>query len=651
MVVVRVALRLRFTKVPGVQGERVFRDTMTVTDPHDHGYQDIGAIVEKKLRFMDVPPCDFTVFHKDSKTGDTVVVDDAYLCELLEGLVEEATTTMTAAAAASPTGAAVALGTNGGFPRSANDDDDDDSIVEKAVSFDVEVGRERPTDNPLQAGGNKGGVVLPLTSEALEAHASDGVRVGIASLTCPPKYPNFFIRVVVIAIRFKAPKPNMSVCEIDFCDAEDAQQQITSVTFDAVVQKAVRDNLRSDRRQVVELRNIYLRVKNETDRRFQTNKHALLIRMDRGSRIEVVQVLPVPIALRSEQVVSVRENLLASGLVNLSDLAGFRDSHDTRMGPSIQNVHSAIGSSSSSSSGQSGARRTMLSFTSSISSGNMSVSGVVPSQMGEQVKRQQAQFLSKRVREEPLPWEPDTPQVTLKDVRLRDAIVEQQAVQEEVKKDRIRRRKEVNQACIICGINCEDESTLRLVEDLLKNSSRNMGRHTPTMAELRHALSDRRRTKDGKPRNRLVCSEHFVDLRTRTVHVVHCRCVHLCSGYQKGSELEDVVFCDLPMQMCELCGMPGASVSCYHPDCHENYHTVCALFSGGYVNFGKKDPYLPCPACPRHTQVVVKTSKDTPVVSCGRLDSSAWWEEDEVVFDSRVVEDTDLRDPDENDGV
>ncbi|ORC92207.1 uncharacterized protein TM35_000044210 [Trypanosoma theileri] len=655
MVVVRLALRLRFKKVPGVQGERVFRDTMTFTDPHDHGYDSISTIVEKKLRFMDAPPCDFTVFHTDVKTGDTLVVDDAYLCELLVSLMEDATNSVNTSMNGHILGMTSSdMHTTGIMKNDEddNDNDDDEPIVEKGVSFDIEVGREKPIDlnNNNQS---KGNMIIPLTSDALQAHTTDSVYVPISDITCPPKYPNFFIRGVVIAIRFKTPKPNLSVCEIDFCDLENKQQQITSMTFDEAVQKAIRENLRSDRKQVVELRNVYVRVKNDIDRRFQTNLHPFLIRMDRGSRMEVVQVLPVPIALRCEQqVITVREGLKPAGIVNLGDLAALRDSQDVNMSPTIPKVHSTPGSSSSSSI-HSGAKRTMFSFgsgTSLGSGGGVPISGVVPSQLGEQIRRQQSQFLSKRNREEPIHWEPDTPHITQKDVRMRDAIVEQQKVHEEDKKERIRRRKEVSQVCIICGINCEDESTLCVVKDLLKNNNRNMGRYIPSMNELRYALSDRRLTKNGKKRNRLICSTNFVDLRTRSVHVVHCRCVHLCSGYQKGSELEDVVFCDLPMQMCNLCGMPGASVSCYHPDCNEMYHTICALFSDGYVNFGKKDPYLPCPACPRHTQVIVETPNGIPVV-CGKQNTSAWWEEDEVVFDSRVVEDTDLRDPDENDGA
>ncbi|ESL08684.1 hypothetical protein TRSC58_03610 [Trypanosoma rangeli SC58] len=372
--------------------------------------------------------------------------------------------------------------------------------------------------------------------------------------------------------------------------------------------------------------------------------------MDRGSRMEVVQVLPLPVALRSEQVVTVRENLQRTGIVNLSDLAFASEPYNVQPSPNAPKVHSSLGSSSSSSSSMhSGARRTMLSLSSGVSSSAMPVSGVVPSQLGKQIERQQAQFLAKRGREDPVQWEPDIIRVTAKDVRMRDSIMEHEVFQEENKKDRIRRRKEVSQTCIICGVNCEDEGTLRVVKDLLKNSTRNMGRHIPTMAELRHALSDLRRARDGKSQQRLTCAQHFVDLRTHSVHVVHCRCAHLCTSYQRGAELEDVVFCELPMQTCELCGMPGASVACYHPDCHEKYHTVCALFSGGYVNFGKKDPYLPCPACPRHTQVIVTTSGKAPLLN-GRS-TSCWWEEDKVVFDSRVVEDTDLRDPDENEGA
>jgi hypothetical protein len=129
---------------------------------------------------------------------------------------------------------------------------------------------------------------------------------------------------------------------------------------------------------------------------------------------------------------------------------------------------------------------------------------------------------------------------------------------------------------------------------------------------------------------------------------VHPRCAHLCSAYQSGTELEDIAECELDMNVCALCGMPGACVACYHPQCKEVYHVVCALYSGGYVNFGQRDPFLPCPACPRHTQVPMSKKRREVGSNVLHVDHSCW--EDGVAFDSRVVESTDLRDPDENDG-
>ncbi|KAH8614245.1 hypothetical protein ERJ75_000775900 [Trypanosoma vivax] len=627
MVVTRVELRLRFTKMPGVEGERVFHDSLTMSDPHDCGFHDIGSVVERKLQFMEIPHCAFTVFHRDAKSGDMVVVDDAYLIGLLESIM-----------ASEAAGNNSASHHNGGVG-------EEEIVVPGMLSFDVQVGRARLVDHRSVNNANN---VAPLTSEALQALAGDGPHVPIGALTCPPRIPQFFVRGVVIAVRFKNPKPGLSVCEIDLCEPEDTKQQITSVTFDAEVQKAVQECLRGDRKQVVELRNIYIRVKNDVDRRFQTNTHPLLIRMDRGSRIEVVRLLAVPLALRSEPVVTVRENLRPAGIVSLSDLAALGE---VRQSPTASQNRTQSGTSSSTSSSlHSGARRTMLSLANTALKSAPPVAGVVPSQVGEMLKQQQKAFLSKRAHEEHLPWEPDTIHVTSRDVKLRDAIVKQHAMKEEDRKDRIRRRKEVSQVCIVCGVNCEDEKSLSMVTDLLKNNSHNMGRHIPSMADIRLMLSDRRLTKDGKSRNRLVCAQHFVSATTRTLHVVHCRCAHLCSSYQKGTDLEDVVALELPMQVCHLCGMPGASVACYHPDCREVYHTICALFSDGYVNFGKKDPYLPCPACPRHTQVIVSTSDAVPPIPTKSREPE-WWEEDEVAFDSRVVEETDLRDPDENGGA
>ncbi|SCU64358.1 uncharacterized protein TEOVI_000009000 [Trypanosoma equiperdum] len=653
-VTARVTVSLRFTGVPGIQGQRVFRDTLSVTHPYDNSYDRIRDVVNEKLKFMKAPLCDFTVFHKDNKTNDVVVVDNAYFAELVRDLVGKALA-LGGTRPASIAEGVYKLGETRDFRRnevlggSFDYEEEGEEVVSLSgvLSFDVEVTNEKTV---VAKPSLNSGTVVPLTTEALRAHVSDGVHVAIGSLVCPPKHPNVFIRAAVIGIHFKQLNSGQSLCRLDLCEPEDVRQQITAVTFDASVQKAIRDNLKGGGREVVELRNAYIRKKNETDIRYQVNMHPLIIGMNSCSRIEVVRLLPAPVALNPENVVTMRENLRPTGIINFGGpaVSSEKPVNSSLSQPMRQNA-SATGSSSSSSV-QSGPRKTMLSLNSAASNTITPISGVVPSHLGEEMRRQQANFLSKRTREEPLPKEPDTIHVSVKDVRMRDMIVAQYAVREEETKNRIRRRKEVNQTCIICGVNCEDESTLTLVADLLKNNSENRGRRIPSMAELRWALCDRRQTKSGQVGNRLVCAQYFVDTRTNSLHVVHCRCAHLCTGYQRGRDLEDIVALELPMQTCTLCGMPGASVFCYHPDCREMYHTICALFCFGYVNFGKKDPHLPCPARPKHTQVKHLLPDEAGPVTYAQS-NSAWWEEDKVVFDSSIVETTDLRDPDENEGA
>lgn len=537
--------------------------------------------------------------------------------------------------------------------------------------------------------------------------ATTDVLVTVDGLTCPPQLPNFFLRCVPIDMRFKMPKAGLIIGEIDFCDVADPRQMITGVTFDASVQREVKESLRCDGRQVVELRRVYARRKNEMDARYATNAHPLLLRIDRGSRLEVVQVLPVPITARAPvvsaganlvdyygggggggNVISVRDNMNGGGVVELTDLTRSR-------GGGIPSIGGGGGSDfmfptgypggtglSSSSSGSTAARRT----TFTLGSGNSGsaamataagVSGVVPSGHGHHLRQQQQEMLSQAQRllqrhhqMNALPFEPGVIPVSARDVRAREALIEQHANRELVRKERVRRKLEVSAACILCGLDLSpggEEACAAQVRHLLGANKRNRGAHVPTVEELRDALADRRPLRErgssnggstpGAPRRRptrLTCAETFVDLDTHTRRVVHCRCAHLCTAYQNGGDLDDHARCELPMQECSLCGLPGAFVSCYHPDCREMYHAVCALYCGGYVNFGKKDPFLPCPACPRHTQVILTYGGNNKSSGKQRGDvrhvDDSCWADGDIAFDSRVVAEGDLRDPDENGG-
>ncbi|KAG5466298.1 hypothetical protein LSCM4_01444 [Leishmania orientalis] len=737
---IRVGLRLRFVKLPHIEGERVFRDIMSFAEPEDRSYDDLRALVEAKISFMELGNSDFTVFHTEERTGDRIVVDNAYFYALLRQWARRgarewrspkrpAVPKMAGLALLGDTPLSLAYpeyedrrrsSSMPAVPKSdkSSDDshaEDDEGPPDMLECFEIELHSGKPAaaattaavpslvpctstaapspvqcaaltrenlarlceGDPAKLGASALHPALDTTlgkqvaeidprKAAPNSHLpgpNPEILVRVRELTCPPGHLEFYLRCILLAVRFKTPKPGMTVAELDLGDAEDVTQAITAVTFDEVVHKAIRDHLRGDRRQVVELRQVYVRRKSDVDVRYQTNAHPLLLRLDRSSKVEVVRILATPAPLPGcGAIVTVREHLESAGVVDVSQLMGQpqqqRLYHFPGGATSSENGVSLTGASSgayppvwSSSSSSSGPRRTT--FTLCSSSGNAGasttpVSGVVPSSFGQELRCRQEALLRLKRPVDATPMEPGVAIVTARDVREREPLVEQHANREEQRKVRIRRKVEVSTQCLLCGLDCSDEAAcMAVVRHQLTKSLRNRGTHVPSFEQVKRDLSDRRRVPGGKGPTRLVCAHTFVNSTTRSVHIVHPRCAHLCSAYQNGSELEDIVECDLSMNVCTLCGMPGACVACYHPRCTEMFHIVCALYSGGYVNFGQRDPFLPCPACPRHTQVAVSKVKpgESNVL---HVDHSCW--EDGVAFDSRVVECTDLRDPDENDG-
>lgn len=653
-----LSIRLCFVKLPQTREPRIFRDRMLLRDAEEKSYQDLSDLIEKKLSFMEIPPSDFTVLYREDG-GDRVVVDHAYFFELSQRWCRLADL--------SPS-----VPLHEGQLLETDDLSDSEGTTSIDVSFDIEVNNIRCGGNPSGSAAAVTPTCAPLTAANLAALAnqpspaatvaaplpptrSAGQWVGIGALSCPPQ-TNFFLHCVLIDIRFKNPKPDLTVTELELVDAKDPKQQITAVTFDPGVQKEVKVSLRPDGRQVLEIRNVYVRRKTELDQRYATNQHPLLLRIDRGSKLEVVQVLPVPVhsntvalpsaggtatcprpCMTTGGVITVRQTMRSGGIVDLSDLTGIRARGGT--GSGVDPTYLLSSSSSS------GPRRTTFSFTSATAS--TAIAGVVPSSHGQYLRAQQAAFVNRPTAEQDIPVEPGLITVTARDVRAREDTVYQHASNQETRKERIRRRVETSASCLLCGLDCDDvEATTRVVRRLLEASTRNRGACIPTVEQLRNDLSDRRPSVPGGRPTRLVTQATFVNMTTRTVHPLHCRCAHLCTSYQNGKDLEDIAWIDLHMQMCSLCGMSGACVSCYHPDCNEMYHVVCALYSGGYVNFGKRDPYLPCPACPRHTQVLISRKRREETVI--HVDESCW--QDDIAFDSRVVSATDLRDPDENGG-
>lgn len=572
---ISVDVRIRFVRLPDLDADRIFRDTMVISDPEGHNLDDFTSLIDKKIAFMEYPPCDYTVLFKESN-GDTVVVDHSYYTQLLMNW----------------------------FNLSATHSE----TPKLFFSVDVEIHKTQ-TKRFLQDDS-----VSPLTAENLAklAATSNGARepvapvqekpletqISISSLTCPPSVSNFSLRGVVIDIRMKSSKSGVQVVEFDLSDPAVPTNQITAVSFDATVRKAIKDQLKADKRQLVELHRVYVRRKNEVDVHYQTNNHLLLLRLDKYSRIEIVQILTVPLKLVPDEVITVRQNLIPNGFIDVGTLSG------------LQKLNSRSSSNSLVSS--------QVKLVSSGSAAQIKAHTEPPKQ--------------------PVPHDHD---IVKRNVDSREDLVYGHAAKEEARKMRIRRKLEASNQCILCGLNTDDEEqTLSITRRLLAANWRSKIQ-IPTIEAIRGALSDNR----PKRIKRLYTAATFVNMTTKTVHHVHCRCAHICTRYQRGSSIEDIVYYEMESSVCSLCGFAGAIVSCYHPDCTEQYHAICALFCGGYVNFGKKDPYMPCPACPKHTQVVLGSSSDAPVL---HDDPSCW--DDQIGFDSRVVESTDLRDPDENGG-
>ncbi|EPY24904.1 hypothetical protein STCU_06946 [Strigomonas culicis] len=689
-----VALRLCFVKLPTLSEERIFRATLEFSDPESCSYQDLAAIIENKLIFMEVHNGmdTVTVFFKEAN-GDRVVVDDCYFAHLVRQWAR-------AAARQGRRGSSSESGSVDREPRIAAVSASFEIEVTKSTSFSnlssspppqVATGqppprgvlsgpRQQPTkaSTPLPLtienlsklpiaslpvaaatlahGDGRGGAIGELRdAPAAPAPVASEANIRIGALTCPPRHSPFFLRCVILAIRFKTPKPGLTVAELDLGDREaPTTERITAVTFDEQVQRAIRQNLRSDLRQVVEIRHCLVRHKSEVEKRFQTNAHPLLLRLDRSCNIEVVQLLAAPLVLlpdRASAIVTVRDRTQPVGVLDLSDMASLGRPRDG-------GATAVVGSSSSSS----GPARTVF----SLSGGALRPKAGPPSSHGAAAAaqpqtaaslgmhlqhQQQAILAAARGTAEAAPHEHGLPSVTAQDVTRREPLVEQQANRAEIQKQRIRHRSELSMECFLCGLNVEAAAPcMERVRYLLGRNARRAGLPVPTLEELREALTDPRtpaRAGSKRPQARLYCETHFVRKSTRTLHVVHPRCAHLCTDYQEGKPMEDMDGFRLAMNVCALCGGEGACVRCYHPDCNEQFHVVCALFSGGYVNFGKKDPYRPCPACPRHTLVsmdnehILGADGDLPR---GGKNENLWAED--IVFDSNEVGEMDLRDPD-----
>jgi hypothetical protein len=233
---------------------------------------------------------------------------------------------------------------------------------------------------------------------------------------------------------------------------------------------------------------------------------------------------------------------------------------------------------------------------------------------------------------------------TQNDIKTRDRHNNETAAADEIEDDRRRRKRAPDDnTCLLCKVNLDCVVSIRaLFARLLKLKRRVNNRITDDefLPDIPTMLSTLCEQRDGwEPR--LMTHHVFVEPNvTRKLWRAHVRCVHICETYQQ----ENDIFGAFMLQAhCCGCGEEGATVKCYHPTCDEWFHSSCALFSRGWVDFGEHDPVNPVAACPRHAGVHTAPALPEKRKTKRRQETQ---EDDDVVFDSRVALD-DLRDPDE----
>lgn len=227
-------------------------------------------------------------------------------------------------------------------------------------------------------------------------------------------------------------------------------------------------------------------------------------------------------------------------------------------------------------------------------------------------------------------------EVSLADAR--DDYISLKTAEYEADAERMKKklRRELTDKCFICEMDLEDDADIAKLYSRLQKFARKVP--MPTPERVRELMADRRTQLPDFVEDRFYCTTTFVNTTTKRLHRVHCRCAHVCTEYQRGDDLRTIVAMAFAND-CALCGEGGACMRCTNPECEEWYHTTCAIFSNGYVNFDIRDPYLPRPACPRHTN---------PNPSANRTIRLAWVPHSGgEAFDSAVVDRYDLRDPDD----
>lgn len=100
----------------------------------------------------------------------------------------------------------------------------------------------------------------------------------------------------------------------------------------------------------------------------------------------------------------------------------------------------------------------------------------------------------------------------------------------------------------------------------------------------------------------LVREDTFLD-SDRKPFFVHEQCALVTWSWQKERDDMPTIVFEATRTRCELCGDFGATCSCAYSECPRAYHSSCALFSEGHVDWGLQPKLRKVPACPRHREM------------------------------------------------
>ena len=603
---VRVEFALK--DIPGL-GSRTFVDTLRLQPSHDFIY--LQEVVRGKLQVVGCEESDFEVLMGE------YFVDTMFFDELVSDLFNPQP--KISRVQHPPSNGAPALLGIGGSSTSAPE------APHQGWRFDVTIKQKRLTKDTLQR----------MTSESFAPPASVSVdTIPIHSLAAGLVRGRFRVEGRVRSVR----KKFANICEVELVDVQHPQVSLTMITFS---QAKVDHLLAMKPGNCYEVKNVQCQAKNARDIQFATNTHTMKLVADDGTEIRPISD-PLPNYRAMDELTTI------IGSKTARDAATMRHSDsgdlDTASSSAVFTVthngseHGLLASTSGSSAtpkSQSGMgrvpRMTLLQRPPS------SANSVLPSPV--QPVLPQATVTPVRSQEVP------SVHITARDAQLEMVVAEEEAAQMASKG----RRVEADATCILCGYNLSEARDRADMMRRLNLWAPGSFKVPPTFKELRSEMRDRRAQIPGyrEDVHRLYCRATFVHPMTKKLHRIHCRCAHLAREYQAGSNISAVVI-NAEMADCSICGEPGATVSCVHPECKKKYHTLCAILSKR-VDFDQRDPYLPKPSCPSHTNPAVSRRRPVTLV----------WEsaegEDSVgqsaAFDSAVVYRHDLRDPDDDSWV